>query len=131
VKRQSALYKLAITILVYGIEYGTGTIDPASINATTRGSATFTLTGAATTDIIIVNPPADLNDDLIFCGAAITAADTVTIYLYNPTGSAINDTARTFSYVWIDTTANNMKAQILKSMIVRWSQTCGWRHSRC
>jgi len=42
---------------------------------------------------------------LIFCGAAISAADTVSIYLYNPTGSAINDTARTFSYVWIDMTA--------------------------
>ena len=91
--------------MVYGLDFGTGTIDPASINATTRGSATFTLTGAKTTDMIIVNPPADLNDDLIFCGAAITAADTVSIYLYNPTGSAINDTARTFSYVWIDMTA--------------------------
>jgi hypothetical protein len=90
--------------MVYGIEFGTVAIDPASINATSRGGTTFTLTGAATTDIIIVNPPADLNDDLIFCGAAISATDTVSIYLYNPTGSAINDTARTFSYVWIDTT---------------------------
>ena len=90
---------------VYGIEYGTGTIDAPSINATTRGSATFTLTGAATTDIIIVNPPADLNDDLIFCGATITAADTVTIYLYNPTAGAIDQASATFSYCWIDTTA--------------------------
>ncbi len=90
---------------VYGIEFGTVAIDPANLNATTRGATTFTLTGAATTDIIIVNPPSDLNDDLIFCGAAVTAADTVSIYLYNPTGSAINDTARTFSYVWIDMTA--------------------------
>ena len=90
---------------VYGIEFGTVAIDPASINATTRGGTTFTLTGAATTDIIIVNPPSGLNDDLIFAGAAVTAADTVTIYLYNPTASAINDTATTWSYVWIDMTA--------------------------
>ena len=89
---------------VYGIEFGTVAIDPTSLGATTRGATTFTLTGAATTDIIIVNPPADLNDDLIFCGAAVSADDTVSIYLYNPTASAINDTARTFSYVWIDTT---------------------------
>jgi hypothetical protein len=89
---------------VYGIEFGTVAIDPASLAATTKSATTFTLTGAATTDIIIVNPPADLNDDLIFCGAAVSAADTVSIYLYNPTASAINDTARTFSYVWIDTT---------------------------
>ncbi len=90
---------------VYGVEFGTASVDPASINATTRGSVTFTLTGAATTDIIIVNPPSDLNDDLIFAGAAISAADTVSIYLYNPTASAINDSARTFSYVWFDMTA--------------------------
>ena len=90
---------------VYGIEFGTVAIDPASLNATTRGATTFTLTGAATTDIIIVNPPSTLNDDLIFCGAAVTAADEVTIYLYNPTAGAINQAAATFSYCWIDTTA--------------------------
>jgi len=90
--------------MVYGIEFGTVSIDPASINATTRGGTTFTLTGAATTDIIIVNPPSDLNDDLIFCGAAVTAADTVTVYLYNPTAGSINQAAATFSYCWIDTT---------------------------
>ena len=91
--------------MVYGIEFGTVEINPASLNATTRGATTFTLTGAATTDIIIVNPPSDLNDDLIFAGAAVTAADTVTIYLYNPTASSIDQAAATFSYCWIDTTA--------------------------
>lgn len=90
---------------VYGIEFGTVEIDPAAINATTRGGTTFTLTGAATTDIIIVNPPSTLNDDLIYCGAAVTAADTVTVYLYNPTAGSINQAAATFSYCWIDTTA--------------------------
>jgi len=90
---------------VYGIEFGTVAVDPASINATTRGATTFTLTGAATTDIIIVNPPSTLDDDLIFAGAAITAADTVTVYLYNPTAGAINQAEATFSYCWIDTTA--------------------------
>ena len=89
---------------VYGIEFGTVEIDPAAINATTRGGTTFTLTGAATTDIIIVNPPSTLNDDLIYCGAAVTAANTVTVYLYNPTAGSINQAAATFSYCWIDTT---------------------------
>ena len=91
--------------MVYGIEFGTVAIDPASINATTRGGTTFTLTGAATTDIIIVNPPSTLNDDLIFAGAAVTAADTVTIYIYNPTAGSIDQASATFSYCWIDTTA--------------------------
>ena len=89
---------------VYGIEFGTVAIDPANLAATTRGATTFTLTGAATTDIIIVNPPA-LNDDILFVGAAVTAADTVSIYLYNPTASAIDQASATFSYCWIDTTA--------------------------
>jgi hypothetical protein len=89
----------------YGLDFGTASVDPASIPATSRGSVTFTLTGAKTTDVIIVNPPSDLNDDLIFCGAAVSAANTVSIYLYNPTASAIDDTARTFSYVWVDMSA--------------------------
>jgi hypothetical protein len=90
--------------MVYGIEFGTVAIDPASLAATTKSATTFTLTGAKTTDIIIVNPPA-LNDDLLFVGATITAANTVSIYLYNPTASAIDQAEATFSYCWIDTTA--------------------------
>jgi hypothetical protein len=89
---------------VYGTDMGTVSVNPASINATTRGTVTFTLTGAKVGDIIVCNPPADLNDDLIFCGATVTADDTVTIYLYNPTGGAINDGATTWSYLWIDLT---------------------------
>lgn len=89
---------------VYGVEFGTVALDPASINATTKGSVTFTLTGAKTTDLIVMNPPA-LNDDLLFVGATITAADTVTVYLYNTTAGSINDTERTWSYIWFDMTA--------------------------
>jgi len=90
---------------VYKIDFGTTSLNPASIPATTRAGTTFTLTGAAVTDAIVLNPPADLNDDLIFVGATVTAADTVTVYLYNPTAGAIDDSARTWSYLWIDTTA--------------------------
>ena len=90
---------------VYGIEFGTVAIDPASLAATTKAATTFTLTGAATTDIIIINVPSTLNDDLLFVGAAVTAADTVSIYLYNPTATAIDQASATFSYCWIDTTA--------------------------
>lgn len=90
---------------VYGIEFGTVALNPGSISTVSRGTVTFTLTGAATTDIIIMNPPATLNDDLIFAGARVTSADTVTVYLYNPTGGSIDDGQLTWSYVWIDTTA--------------------------
>jgi hypothetical protein len=75
-------------------------LNPPSIATVSRGSVTFTLTGARAGDAIVVNPPAGLNDDLVFCGAAVTANDTVTVYLYNPTGGAIDDTAQTWTYIW-------------------------------
>jgi hypothetical protein len=90
---------------LYKADFGTTSLNPGSIGATTRGSVTFTLTGAKTTDVIIMNPPADLNDDLLFVGATVSAADTVTVYLYNPTAGSIDDSARTWSYLWLDTTA--------------------------
>jgi len=90
---------------IYKVDFGTVSLNPASIAATTRAGTTFTLTGAKATDIIVVNPPADLNDDLLFVGASVTADDTVTVWLYNPTAGAIDDSARTWEYLWIDTTA--------------------------
>lgn len=86
------------------VRSGTVSIDPPSIATVSRGAATFTLAGARDGDFIHVQPPATLNDDLIFCGAEVTANDTVTVYLYNPTGGAVDDTARTWRYVWFDLT---------------------------
>lgn len=82
------------------ISSGTVSLNPGSISATTRGTVTFTLTGADTTDIIVMTPPAALDDDLLFVGAAVTSANTVTVYLYNPTAGAIDDSARTWSYLF-------------------------------
>lgn len=82
----------------------TVSIDPPSVATVSRGAATFTLTGARVGDVIIMAPPATLNDDLIFCGAEVTANDTVTVYLYNPTVGAIDDGALTWRYTWLDIT---------------------------
>ena len=83
---------------------GTISVDPASIAAVTRGAPTFTLAGAKVGDIIVAQPPAALNDDLVFCGADVTADNTVTLYLYNPTAGPIDDAAQTWRYLWIDAT---------------------------
>jgi hypothetical protein len=77
---------------------GSVSLDPPSIATVARGLVTFTVTGAAVGDVAILNPPATLNDDLVFVGAAVTAADTVTVYIYNPTAGAIDDTAKTWIY---------------------------------
>jgi hypothetical protein len=83
---------------ITGVVSGSVSINPPSIAATTRGAVNVTITGLSTSDIVVVAPPATLNDDLIFCGAAVTAANTLTVYLYNPTGSGIDDTAKTWTY---------------------------------
>lgn len=83
---------------------GTISLDPPSIAATSRAAVTGTVTGVAVGDRILLEPPAALNDDLIFHGARVTAADTITVYLYNPTAGAIDDAALTWNYTWIDLT---------------------------
>jgi hypothetical protein len=90
--------------LIKKIASGTVSLDPGNIATVTRGTVTFTLTGARAGDVIVMQPPAALNDDLIFAGAAVTADDTVTVYLYNPTGGGINDGANDWTYTWLDVT---------------------------
>lgn len=85
---------------IEGVQTGTVALDPPSIAATSRGTVTFTLTGAATGDAIIMLPPSDLEDDLLYVGAAVTAANTVTVYLYNPTAAALDGVSKTWGYVW-------------------------------
>lgn len=86
------------------IDSGTTSLDPASIAAQTRGSVTFTLTGAAVGDIVIMQPPSALNTGLAFAGAEVTGANTVTVYIVNVTGGAIDDGANTWRYLWFDLT---------------------------
>ena len=77
-------------------------VDPGPIASVSRGSVAVTITGLAVGDIVYFQPPAALNDDLVYHGCRVTGADTVTIYLYNPTGAAIDDTSRTWDYLWFD-----------------------------
>ena len=87
---------------------GTISVDPGSIAATTRGSIGVTLTGVASGDEIILYPPSGVADDLLYVGHDITATNAVTLYFYNPTGSAINDAATTWKYAWRDCTGQSM-----------------------
>lgn len=86
------------------IATGTASVNLPEIAAGETGSATFTLTGAAAGDVVIVNPPA-LTTGLAFAGAAVTATNTVTVYATNASASAIDEAAATFRYVWLDLTA--------------------------
>ena len=81
---------------------GTVSVNPPSIAATTRTDVDVTVTGVVATDIVIAEPPAALNDDLIFCGV-VADAGKFTVSLYNPTAGASDDTARTWTYKIIRT----------------------------
>lgn len=74
----------------------------ASISAGQTGSRTFTVTGAATSDVIIVNPlTSGLATGLVFNGARITAADTVTVWITNISAGSLTPASGTWSYLWI------------------------------
>jgi hypothetical protein len=86
------------------ISSGVAAVDPGSIAANTRGTATMTVTGAAVGDVVILNMPSTLEAGLLFCGAYVSAADTVTVVLYNATGAPIDGASIGWRYEWHDLT---------------------------
>jgi len=89
---------------LYKIVSGTASVDPGNIGATTKGSVNVTITGLAVTDRVILHPPTGLNGGILYCGCDVTAANTLTIYLYNTTNGAIDDGANTWKYSYLDFT---------------------------
>jgi len=67
---------------------GTATLDPASLAAAATATATITVTGAAVGDFVIVSPGVSLAG--LVMTAYVSAADTVTVVLYNPTAGAVD-----------------------------------------
>jgi hypothetical protein len=54
---------------------------------------------------VVVSPPANLNDDLLFVGYDVDpAGGALTVYLYNPTVAGIDDGAATWDVQYIDFT---------------------------
>lgn len=78
----------AAETLVNEVLNGTATIDPASIAAGATATASITVTSAALGDYVIIAPPYSLQG--LVATAYVSAADTVTAVLYNPTAAAID-----------------------------------------
>lgn len=85
---------------IKGIKVGSASVNLPSIATGATGSATFTVTGAAVGDVVIVNPPS-LTSGLAYAGAVVSAANTVTVYALNASGGTIDEAAKTFYYAWI------------------------------
>ena len=83
---------------------GTVSLDPADLATITSAENAVTISGLAVGDEIFFSVPASLNLGLAFSGSRISAADTAQIRLTNVTAGSINDTARTWSYIWFDLT---------------------------
>ena len=84
------------------VEYGTFTLDPASIAAASQGISTVTVTGAKTGDLVFVNAEA-LDNRIAVVGAKVTATDTVSVYINNmyDATTAIDGTSKTYSYILV------------------------------
>jgi hypothetical protein len=82
---------------------GTASVDFDEIAAAETGSKTFTLTGAAEGDVVVINVPV-LTTGLAFAGAAVTGANTVTVYAVNSSAAPIDQGSATFRYLWFDLT---------------------------
>lgn len=72
--------------------------DPASIAAGGVGTATLAIAGAVVGDIVMAHPR-ELANGLVVESYSVSAADTVTVRLLNPTAGAIDDVAQTWEYV--------------------------------
>jgi hypothetical protein len=82
------------------VEYGTFTLDPASVGADAQGIETVTVAGAKTGDLVFVNGEA-LPLGIALAGAKVTAADTVSLYLNNTKGTSTDVPSTLFSYILI------------------------------
>ena len=67
--------------------YGTATSSITSVAAATQVSFTGTVTGAATTDSVLATPPNALGVRVAYF-ARVTAANTVTVYINNPSAAS-------------------------------------------
>lgn len=74
-------------------------VDPGSIATVSTGKIAVTIKGVDVDDHVVAIRPDDLNDDLIYGGCRVTAKDTLTLYIYNPTAAAIDDTAKLWNFI--------------------------------
>lgn len=75
-------------------------LTPASVAANTTAEQTFTVTGLATSDIVVVNKPS-LDAGIGIANARVSATDTLAITYINATGGAIVPTSETYNILTV------------------------------
>lgn len=87
-----------VSVVKEGILKGTSVLDFASIAAGAVGVMTITVTGVAAGDYVTLFPPAALAAGLVFSGY-VSAANTITIRLFNGTASPIDPANATWGWM--------------------------------
>src|SRR5690606_29775097 len=80
---------------------GSATATWTSISAQTTQAQNVTVTGVATGDLVLVTPNNTFANGALGVTGRITAANTLTINLTNPTAGAVNPGQQTFKYLVI------------------------------
>jgi len=74
------------------------TVDPPSLNSGANTTINVTVTGAAVGDGVVVNPGADLGASYAIAFARVSASNTVSIGLINPSSSTWNPSSSTWRF---------------------------------
>jgi len=77
---------------ITGMKVYTPTITPAAVTANLSNTQTFTVTGLATTDTVVINPVATGNATMVG-GAKVSATDTLQVGFTNPTAGDLTPAA--------------------------------------
>jgi sarcosine oxidase gamma subunit len=64
----------------------------------TSNETSVTISGAAAGDIVIMNPPSDLESSLTYGGAYVSATDTVKVRLTNHSAGTVDGASTTWTY---------------------------------
>lgn len=80
-----------------GLVTGTVTIDPASVAAGETGTVDVTIAGVDASDVVVLEPPATLEDGLVVKGVRAKAGG-ADLDLYNPTGGAVDAASADWTY---------------------------------
>ena len=97
---KNGLQPSAASVIVTNIFRGTVTIAPSSIAATTMAEQTFTLTGAAVGDSLVLNPPAaTVQAGISVSQCFVSATNTVAIRFYNSTAGPLTIPSAAWTYL--------------------------------
>lgn len=82
--------------LISGIAIYSTSIAPASVSSQSTSEQTFTVSGLATSDKVMVNPPASTGS-VALCSARVSSTSTLALTFVNPTAGSLTPASGTYA----------------------------------